>query len=71
MGLREKFKNMEKGRKIFVSFAMIFGVVAIVGFVLAAIGIAYSYPTLSFVGFMLLLPFLIILSLVWISYTRV
>lgn len=71
MGLREKYNNMEKGKKIFVSIAFVFGIIAIVGFILAAVGIAYSFPTLSFVGFMLLLPFLIILSLVWISYVRV
>ena len=71
MSLREKFNNMEKGKKIFVSIAFVFGVIAIAGFILAAIGIAYSFPTLSFVGYMLLLPFLIILSLVWISYARI
>ena len=54
MRLRERFQNMNKGKKIFVSISTVLGIIAIVGFLLAVIGKTYNYTTLSFVGFILL-----------------
>ena len=71
MSLKEKFDQMEKPRKIFIIIAIILGSIALLGFIFAAVGLSFSYPMLSFAGFILMIPFLAQMGLVLISYARV
>ena len=71
MNLKEKFSQMEKPRKIFFIIAIILGFFAIIGFILAAIGLSYSLPVVSLTGFIFVAPFLALMALVLISYARI
>jgi len=46
IGLQEKFNQMTKARKIFISISIILGIIAIAGFVMVAVGVSYSFPML-------------------------
>ncbi|MHA1125958.1 MAG: hypothetical protein ACTSO7_11695 [Candidatus Heimdallarchaeota archaeon] len=71
MSLKEKFTQMGKGKKIFYLITLILGFIALIGFILAAVGLSYSISGVSLAGFILMIPFLVILALVWLSYARV
>ena len=71
MNLKEKFNQMEKGRKIFYIVAIILGSIALLGFILAAAGLSFGLSMVSMSGFILMIPFLVLLALVWLSYARV
>jgi len=71
MSLKEKFNQMEKGKKTFYIIAIILGFFALIGFILVAVGLSYSISGVSLAGFILMAPFLVLLALVWLSYARV
>ncbi len=71
MKLKEKFEQMEKGRKIFIIIGIVLGFFALIGFGLAAVGLSFSYSMVSFAGFILMIPFLVQMALVLLSYARV
>lgn len=71
MSLKEKFEQMEKGRKIFIIIGIVLGFFALIGFILVAVGLSFSLSSVSLAGFILMIPFLVQMSLVWLSYARV
>ena len=71
MKLKEKFEQMEKGRKIFIIIGIVLGFFALIGFGLAAVCLSFSYSMVSFAGFILMIPFLVQMALVLLSYARV
>ncbi|MHA1367786.1 MAG: hypothetical protein ACTSPK_07905 [Candidatus Heimdallarchaeota archaeon] len=71
MSLKEKFEQMEKGKKIFYIIAIILGFFALIGFILVAVGLSFSLSMVSLTGFILMAPFLVLLAIVWLSYARV
>ena len=71
MSLKEKFEQMEKGKKIFYIIAIVLGFFALIGFILVAVGLSFSLSMVSLTGFILMAPFLVLLAIVWLSYARV
>ena len=71
MGLKVKFDQMEKSRKVFIVIAIILGFFALIGFILTAVGLSYSIPGVSLGGFILMAPFLVLMAIIWMSYARV
>lgn len=71
MSLTDKINNLSKGKKIFYTISLVLGVIALIGFILIAVGLSYSFSTVSFIGYLLILPFLILLAGVLISYARI
>jgi hypothetical protein len=71
MTVKSKFSQMEKSRKIFLIIAITLGSIALIGFVLAAVGLSYGYSGMSLGGFILIAPLLVFMAVVWISYARV
>ncbi|MHA1243493.1 MAG: hypothetical protein ACTSP7_02855 [Candidatus Heimdallarchaeota archaeon] len=71
MSLKEKFEQMDKGKKIFYIIAIILGFFALIGFILVAVGLSFSLSMVSLTGFILMAPFLVLLAIVWLSYARV
>lgn len=74
MALTEKFKNMSKGRRIFIIISSVLGVIASIGVILVAITFSYpvnNFDTIRFIGFILVIPFLLLLAGVIVSYARI
>ena len=63
--------ELSKGKKIFYIISLVLGFIALIGFILIAVGLSYSFGTVSFIGYLLILPFLILLAGVLISYARI
>jgi hypothetical protein len=65
------WKDLSQSKKIFYSISAVLGIIAISGLAMGLVGRIYDLKILALVGFIMTIPFAILLSIVILSYARI
>lgn len=65
------WKDLSQSKRIFYSISAVLGIIGIAGLAMGLVGRIYDLKTLALVGFIMTIPFVILLSIVILSYARI